>query len=197
MREWKNGSRKFFLAPPHTKVWGYSVGLSVFLSFCLSSFLAFSLPISDEAGKTHIELGKMSLNMRDLETARVHFQAALEEDSQNAEAHYFLGVIEYENGNIEAAKARFQLAHEVVSNFKQNVQKAELQFPDGYNVRVYYKDGWYLQSKKAPILSEAATYSFQTGSTYKVSIKKSKPGKLSFYAKLLVGLTMLSWLAAR
>lgn len=213
MKEWNNRNLTLFL-------------FSCFFVFLLSCFPSFSwgrgqageeageqaAPLSADSSKiegetsTFSELGKMALNKHDLESARVFFKKALAKDNQNAEAHYFLGVIEYESGNIEAAKERFRLAHAAVSNSKQNVQKAELQFPEGYNVRVYYKDGWYLQSKKAPIskvagkastFSKPGTYSFQTGSTYKVLIKEPRKRKLNLYAKLLVGVAMLSWLASR
>jgi len=60
--------------------------------------------------------GKTTLFVeRNYQQARKCFEVALGVDATNAIACYFLGVIELEEGNPEAAKARFRQAHELVN----------------------------------------------------------------------------------
>ena len=75
---------------------------------------------------------------RDFREASAAFGKVLQLDSRDAQAHYFIGLIEYEEGNVEKAKAKFQLAHECLSSLVDTlklpigVKQVQLEFPGDY-----------------------------------------------------------------
>jgi len=175
-----------------------------------------------------------------------------------ATAQYLLGVIEYNEGNMEAAKVWFQRAWEALednslspthpqplqggevrgteagkvtalptSDFQifskslvptTSTAPAKIQFPEGYKVNVYYRDGWYIQPKDSSVgkpLSPPSlqrerelVYSFLPGSTYKIRVeaeevgsRKSEVGsmneRINTGIKVIAVLVTLSWLMLR
>ncbi len=124
----------------------------------------------------YLLVGVEFFHSRELKKAREAFEKVLDLDSQSAQAHYFLGLIEHEEGNIEEAKTRFQIAHECLglsSEFLQlpiNAKQALIEFPDEYEPRMYYRDGWYV-SPKDPGVANSGGYSLEAGSTYRVELK--------------------------
>ena len=108
--------------------------------------------------------------------AREAFEKVLKLDSQDAQAHYFIGLIEYEKGNVEKAKFRFQLAHECLSSLVDTLQlpidvkQVQLEFPSDYETRVYYKDGWYM-TPKDPLAAYKDFHSLDADSTYRIQLK--------------------------
>lgn len=121
-----------------------------------------------------MDLGEKMFRSGDLKGARTFYEKVLTTDSQNAIAQYFLGLIEYEEGNIDKAKLRFQIAYECLKPKdlaeplinQPDSKKIILEFPDNYEAKTYYKDGWYL----SPKTSLGKSVSLDTGSTYKIKL---------------------------
>jgi len=149
-------------------------------------------------GEEALELGEMLFRSRDLEKAREAFEKLLLIDSQNAFAHYLLGLVEYEEGNIEKAKMRFQIAHECINKSISplvnesidqwanrlidlpDAKHVQLEFSDNYDARVYYKDGWYVRPKgksMSPLVygsmgrESVNLLTLDGGSTYRIELK--------------------------
>jgi len=154
----------------------------------------------------------------------------------SAIAQYLLGVIEYNEGNVELARVWFQRAYESLEAEEGNVtaQKtqafgraldkspppatpAKVQFPEGYKVNVYYRDGWYIQPKN-PSVGKKQVYSFLPGSTYKIRVEaeneqpaavqrplwlqsvtaeRSEHKRINTGMKVIGALVMISWLMSR
>ena len=133
-------------------------------------------PPGEDPRMLYLLVGMEAFRSRKLEKAREAFDKALELDSQNAQAHYFLGLIEYAEGNIEKAKTRFQIAHECLGLSSEspqlplNSKQAQVEFPDEYEPRMYYRDGWYMNPKN-PTAAQKRVYSLEAGSTYRVKLK--------------------------
>jgi tetratricopeptide (TPR) repeat protein len=136
-------------------------------------------------------LGEKMFYSKDFKKAREAFEMVLRLENRDAQAHYFLGLIEYEEGNIDRAKARFQIAHECLSSMQDDTvlpiddNRIQLEFPEEYKVRIYYKDGWYITPKDNP---DETIYSLETGSKYRIRLEKSD--KNSFIPKTLLGLAI-------
>ena len=107
----------------------------------------------------YLLLGEKMFRSGEFAGAREAFEKVLELDSQDAQAHYFLGLIEYEERNIEKAKTRFRIAHECISGLMDlwahepigtlpDTKQVQLEFPGGHKAGVYYKNGWYVKPKK-------------------------------------------------
>lgn len=128
---------------------------------------------------------------QEYDKAREVFDNLLSMDNQNPIAHYFLGLIEYQQGNTVRAKAYIQIAHDLLSPMQTDnkvtidEKHAQIEFPEEYKVRVYYKDGWYIMPKE---LLTRKVYSLETGSTYK--IKLESPTKSSFITRISLGLAI-------
>jgi hypothetical protein len=162
-----------------------------------------------------------------------------------ATAQYLLGVIEYNEGNVEAARVWFQRAWEALEDsplplrFRSprigplirgteagkvtalptsSAVPAKIQFPEGYKVNVYYRDGWYIQPKdssvgrksmglpsppRAGVGGAANLYSFLPGSTYKIRVEAEEDGRrkaeerINTGIKVIAALVMVSWLMSR
>jgi len=215
----------------------------------LSGFPVFSdadvPPAGEDSHIFYLLLGERMFRSREFTGARAAFQKVLELDSQDAQAHYFLGLIEYEEGNIEKAKTRFRIAHECISklmgswaygpisqpthepsflkkslskNFAQafskglpirilpDTKQVQLEFPNEYEARIYYKDGWYVKSKKeaqVPITpgltggyKPISPLTLEADSAYRIELK---PGRKEAWARRgVIGLIMvISFLLAR
>jgi len=149
----------------------------------------------------NLEAGQEMFRSGNFKEARKSFDNVLRLDSRNVKAQYFLGLIEYEEGNIEKAKLRFQIAHEcsgLPSDSKPlqiGVKQAQLQFPDDYQARIYYKDGWYIKSKN-PSDDNKTLFSLDAGSSYKIELK-SKNTKSWLTSGILGSVVLFSFLLAR
>ena len=143
--------------------------------------------------------------------------------SDSATTQYLLGVIDYNKGDVASAKVWFQRAWESLKaeegaeggrtkkdEFTPSATPAKVQFPEGYKVNVYYRDGWYIQPKNPSVLSAATAaqaggkkqvYSFLPGSTYKIRVKpeNEQPGhkRINMGMKVMAALVMISWLISR
>jgi hypothetical protein len=151
-------------------------------------------------------------------------------EADSATVQYSLGVIEYNEGNVESAKVWFQRAYESLEGDKgarlatarktqmfgsinkpPEATPAKVQFPEGYKVNVYYRDGWYIQPKDSsvgnaltPVLSRRErelVYSFLPGSTYKIRVEaeneQNKHERINMGVKVIAALVMVSWLMSR
>jgi len=128
----------------------------------------------------HLLAGEKYFHSRELKKAREAFEKALELDSQSAQAHYFLGLIEYEEGNVEEARTRFQIAHECLAtsssgtaHLPMDTKQAQIEFPDEYEPRMYHKDGWYV-SPKGTAVAHGGIHSLTAGSTYRIELKPKR-----------------------
>lgn len=153
-----------------------------------------------ELNAEDIDLGKKMFNSRDLKGARAFYEKLLSVDSQNALAQYFLGLIEYEEGNIDRAKLRFQIAYECLNPkelektlmISSDDRKIILEFPDEYEAKIYYKDGWYV----SPKTSLGNSVSLDTGSTYRIKLNSKR--KESWLSRSIIGVIIfLGFLLAR
>ena len=151
--------------------------------------------------------GEEMFFQRNFAEAREAFQKLLNIDNRDAQAHYFLGLIEYELGNAAEAKSRFQTAYEcleekvkIPDDAQQSKElldsdKVQMEFPDEFEVNMYYKDGWYVSPKTMAAYRENA-YKLDTGSNYRVEVKSE--GRESWVHRGVVGLVVLfSFLLAR
>lgn len=129
--------------------------------------------------------------LQEYDKAREVFDNLLNIDSQNPIAHYFLGLIEYQQGNIVKAKAYIQIAHGLLNSMQTDnkmpidEKHVRIEFPEEYKVMIYYKDGWYIMPKE---MSTRTVYTLETGSNYK--IKLEPPTKSSFITKTLLGVAI-------
>jgi len=148
----------------------------------------------------YITTGENMFRSRELDKSREAFENILKIDSQNFYAQYYLGLIEYEEGNTEKARIRFQIAYEFLpDSIKKNNMKlpadteVQLEFPDEYQANVYYKDGWYIKPKN---ISANKRTSLEAGSNYRIELKPDyrKPLMISSIAGILV---LVSFLLAR
>lgn len=184
---------------------------------------------SEAVNNSNLLMGEKMFHSRDLKGTRAAFEMVLKSDSQNAQAHYFLGLVEYEEGNVEKAKTRFQIAHECVDGLMgswahepidlPDAKQVQLEFPDGYEARIYYKDGWYVKPKNvgspkaspvkkkesdvgSPAQASAyagaarkSVYSLEAGSSYRIEVKS---GKTLWIRRSVIGLFVaLSFFLAR
>ena len=133
--------------------------------------------------------------------ARKAFDNVLKLNSRNVQAQYFLGLIEYEEDNIEKAKIRFQIAHECLGlpseskPLQIDAKQAQLQFPDDYQARIYYKDGWYIRPKNSSDVN-TNLLSLDSGSDYKIELK-SNHTKSWLISGVVGSVVLLSFLLAR
>lgn len=159
--------------------------------------------------------GERMFRSREFTEAREAFEKVLELDSQDAQAHYFLGLIEYEEGNVEKAKVRFQISHECLGTALENLglsadvgeldvlpndKQVQLEFSDEYEAKVYYKDGWYLTEKKAAYGNKGSygkeIKTLEAGSTYRIDLKSGR--KESWGRRFAIGLVLaLTFFLAR
>ncbi len=144
--------------------------------------------------------GEKLFRSGDLKGARAFFEKVLSIDSQNAYAQYFLGLIEYEEGNIDRAKLRFQIAYEFLKPEDlvkplmsiPDDRKILLEFPYNYKARIFYKDGWYVSPKS----SISNSVSLDTGSTYRIKLNQKQ--KEPWLGRGVIGFAIfLSFLLAR
>ncbi len=162
----------------------------------------YKLPLPGKDPRTlHILVGEAAFRSGELRAAREAFEKVLELDSQNAQAHYFLGIIEYEAGNMEKAKARFQIAHEcleasqAVDLSTTDNEYAQIEFPEDYEARIYNKDGWYISPKDPDVLHKNV-HSLEAGSTYRITLRSKR--KYSWIQRGVIGLALaFSFLLAR
>ncbi len=145
--------------------------------------------------------GEEALRSGELREAREAFEKVLELDSRNAQAHYFLGLMEYEEGNIEKAKTRFQIAHECLESFEAvdplviDDEHVQIEFPEDYESRISNKDGWYI-SPKDPDAFDKTVHSLEAGSTYRLALRSKR--KYSWVRRGAIGLALVvSFLLAR
>jgi tetratricopeptide (TPR) repeat protein len=133
--------------------------------------------------------------------ARKAFDNVLKLNSKNVQAQYFLGLVEYEEGNIEKAKIRFQIAHECLGLPSESkplqigAKQAQLQFPDNYQARIYYKDGWYIRPKSSSDIN-TNLLSLDSGSDYKIELK-SNHTKSWLISGVVGSVVLLSFFLAR
>ncbi len=159
-------------------------------------------PPGEDMRVSYMAVGQKMFRSRDFGKAREAFESVLDLDSQNAEAHYFLGLIEYEEGNPEKAKARFQIAHECLSlsvdtmDLPVNSGQVQLEFTDDYEASVYYKDGWYMKPKD-PLAVHRPFYSLDAGSTYKVKLKPTQKYSWARRGMVIAFAVAISFLMAR
>ena len=149
----------------------------------------------------YLALGERMFRSQELKEARAAFEAVLNLDSQNAQAHYFLGLIEYEEGNVEKAKTRFQIAHDClalspsISQGRPDAKQAQVEFPNDYEAKVYYRDGWYIRPKD-PRSGDKAVHSLEAGSSYRIELRPKY--RESWIRKGAIGfIMMLSFFLAR
>jgi len=166
--------------------------------------------IGSEAAK-NVEQKQSAIEMKFLETGQVMFRSenfvaarkaydnVLQLNSKNVLAQYFLGLIEYEEGNIEKSKIRFQIAHECLGLPSESkpfeAKQMQLQFPDDYQARIYYKDGWYIRPKNLSDVNKSLLL-LDAGSNYKIELKSNhaKPWLISGAVGSIV---LLSFFLAR
>lgn len=133
-------------------------------------------PPGEDPRMRHLLAGEEFFHSRKLKEAREEFGKALNLDSQNARAHYFLGLIEYEEGNTQEASTRFRIAHECLDLSQMSPQppvgakQVQVEFPDGYEARMYYRDGWYV-SPKDPAVVHRSIHPLEANSTYRIELK--------------------------
>ena len=158
-------------------------------------------PPGEDPRMSHLVAGERMFRSREFTEARKAFGKVLEIDSQDAQAHYFLGLIEYEEGNVEKAKTRFQIAHDclgssqVLPQLPIDDKQVQLEFPDGYGARVYYKDGWYVSTKDAATIHKAV-HSLEAGSTYRIELRSEH--RESWVSRGMIGLIVaITFLLAR
>jgi tetratricopeptide (TPR) repeat protein len=214
---------------PHTPrrarrggLWSFSLGVVIsILATLLVSASGICLQTAESKlsfCSAYLLAGERMFRSRELEGAREAFEKVLELDGQEAQAHYFLGLIEYEEGNVGRAKARLQVAHECLPSWLEssqlqvpgltgdtgtktfasalpNAKQVQLEFPDGYEARIYYKDGWYVRSKK--IADEPISLlTLEAHSTYRIELKSER--KESWVRRGMIGfLVALSFFLAR
>jgi tetratricopeptide (TPR) repeat protein len=163
-----------------------------------------SLEVSKNAGKddlySQISLGEKMFYSGKFKEAQEIFNKVLEIDLKNPQAQFFLGLIEYENGNFEKAKTRFQIAYECIDSAKYieqempNPGQIQLEFPDKNKANLYYKDGWYLKQKGSN--NNQTLLSLDSGSNYKVLFKPTN--KTNLLSKITIGVIItLSFLLVR
>jgi len=177
------------------------------LPLCLLAFLVFCGYISaqetsidnpapsklsdEDAQNQYMALGERMFSLHDFQKSREAFEKVLNTDSRNSRAQYFLGLIEYEEGNIEKAKIRFQIAYECLETQRDAIQlpadakKVRLEFPDEYKANIYYKDGWYLKPKNK---SETSSVSLNAGSDYRIELKSNH--KETWINKSIIGIVI-------
>jgi hypothetical protein len=159
-------------------------------------------------------IAELSRESREYSTVR---QRQLNSDS--AIKQYLLGVIEYNEGNVELAKVWFQQAWESLEAEESNITSpktqalwnaldkslslsppAKIQFPEGYKINVYYRDGWYIRSRDLSA-SKKQVYSFLPESTYKIRVEaENEPiaaKRINTGMKVIAALVMISWLMSR
>ena len=167
-------------------------------------------PPGEDPHVSYLLAGERMFRSGEFTQAREAFKKALDLDSQDAQAHYFLGLIEYEEGNIEKAKTRFRIAHECLGRWLgtsqlpvdagvapvlPDTEHAQLEFPDTYRARVYYKDGWYVRSKDTGA-AHKSVYLLEAGSTYRIEVESGH--KESWARRGIIGLIVaVSFLLAR
>lgn len=155
---------------------------------------AYRLPLPGaDLRMRYLLAGEDSFHSRELKKAREAFEKVLDLDSQSAQAHYFLGLIEYEEGNIEEAKTRFQIAHEclgplsVSSQLPIDAKQVQVEFPHEYESRVYYMDGWYVTPKESAV-GNRNIHLLAAGSAYRIRLKPKHSG--SWIRKGIVGVVI-------
>jgi tetratricopeptide (TPR) repeat protein len=159
-------------------------------------------PPGEDPRVSYLTVGEKMFRFRDFGKAREAFERVLELDSQNTEAHYFLGLIEYEEGNAEKAKTRFQIAHECLSlsvgtmDLPVNSGQVQLEFPDDYEASIYYKDGWYINPKDLMAVHKPF-YSLDAGSTYRIKLKPTHKYSWTRRGMVIASIVAISFLMAR
>ncbi len=154
------------------------------ISMLICFFILVSVAYSKDIGASDRILGEKMFYSGEYGNAREAFERALRQDNQDAQVHYFLGLIEYEEGNIEKAKTRFQIAHECLSSFKNGNLLAD-----------DYKDGWYVVPKD-PAVMNSNIQSLESGSTYRIKLEPSS-GKSLIAKTVVVSFIALSFFLAR
>lgn len=150
----------------------------------------------------YLKSGEKMFYEGNLKKSREAFEKVIELDSKEPKAHYYLGLIEYEEGNIEKAKARFQIAHECLGSWVDTLEipvdakQVQMEFPDNYEARIYYKDGWYITSK-APLNIRKPFYSLDTGSAYRIKIKSENSASWIFRSIMIGSVIMFSFFLSR
>jgi tetratricopeptide (TPR) repeat protein len=144
----------------------------------------------------YLLMGEKMVRSGEFREAREVLEKALELNIRDARAHYFLGLIEYEEGNIEKAKTRFQIAHESLGSLSEapelsvDAREVQLEFPHEYEAKIYYKDGWYVKSKKKSIdpLTDRPIdlLTLEAGSTYRIELTPAH--KESWIRRGMIGL---------
>jgi tetratricopeptide (TPR) repeat protein len=186
-------------------------GLWVLDAKCSTTDNTLSSGMIDSEAAKNVEQKQSAIEMKFLETgqemfrsgnfkkAREIFDNVLKINSKNVQAQYFLGLIEYEEGNIEKAKIRFQIAHECLGLPSESkpfeAKQMQLQFPDDYQARIYYKDGWYIRPKNLSDINKSLLL-LDAGSNYKIELKSvhTKPWLISGIVSSVV---LLCFLLAR
>lgn len=162
----------------------------------------YRLPPPGKDPRMHyLFLGEEMLRSGKLGEAREAFEKALELDSQDPNAQYFLGLIDYEEGNIEEARIRLRMAHERLAGYVDtlilptNDEWLQLEFSEDDKSRVYYRDGWYI-TPKSSAAAQQSVHLLKADSTYKINLE---PGnKRPLVSKGVVGLlVLLSFFLAR
>jgi tetratricopeptide (TPR) repeat protein len=157
-------------------------------------------PPGKDPRQIHLIAGEKLFRSRKLNEARSEFQKVLELESQNPQAHYYLGLIDYEQGNIQKAKTRFRIAHECLSDSVDTVQlptddkQVQLEVPDGYIATTYYRDGWYTRPKNPKIIRESL-HSLEVNSTYKIQLKSEREKPWTFGTVMAVVLALSFFIA--
>ena len=158
-------------------------------------------PPGEDPRMLHLLAGEKYFHSRELKKAREAFEKALGLDSQSAQAHYFLGLIEHEEGNVEEARTRFQIAHECLSSSSEaahlpiDAKQAQIEFPDEYEPRMYHRDGWYVSPKGAAV-AHRGIHSLATGSTYRIELKP-KHGRPWVHTGVVAVIVAFSFFLAR
>ena len=74
-------------------------------------------------------------------------------------------------------------------------KQAQLEFPDDYESRIYYRDGWYVKPKDPSAVSKTIQ-SLEAGSTYKIELKPQR--KEMWIIKGIIGIAIaLTFFLAR
>lgn len=141
-----------------------------------------------------LELGERMLRSGRLKEAHAAFENVIALDSENVQAHYFLGVLNYEEGDVEKAISRFQIAHDCLNPLSETIplkieeKQAQLQFPDSYEARIYRKDDWYIKSKN-PSDIDKSTVSLEAKSSYGIEIEPKNRHPL--VSRMVIGMSIL------
>ena len=158
---------------------------------------------SKTATDAQIEAGIEMLMAEKFSKAQDIFNNVLKSDSRNVQAQYFLGIIEYEEGNTEKARIRFQIAHDCLpylsnaSKTSIDDKKIQLEFSDKYETSVYYKDGWYIKPKRGSTESNNI-HLLDVNSNYRINMKpKSEKDSLLAVSGIIGSIILLSFFAAR